>query len=108
MSQIIVVDPTTDVIEVVGAGGPPGPQGPAGADGATGPQGPAGPAGADGASTFLSGVGAPTAGVGSDGAIYLDTTTGRIWGPKTAGAWPGQPLGRIIPTDPTYAQLESG
>lgn len=106
-----------------GATGPAGPTGPAGADGAagatgatgppgaTGPAGPTGatgPAGPSGASTFLSGPGAPTAGTGVDGSIYLDTATGRLWGPKAAGAWPGAPLGRIVPIAPTYAQLTTG
>lgn len=40
--SIIVVDPSQDVIEVVGAGGPPGPAGPTGPAGADGPAGPAG------------------------------------------------------------------
>lgn len=41
MSSIVVIDPSEDVIQVVGAGGPPGPQGPTGP---TGPQGPPGTA----------------------------------------------------------------
>ena len=56
--------------------------------------------GPSGAGTFLSGSGAPTAGVGVDGAIYLDTASGRVWGPKAAGAWPGSAFGRIIPLAP--------
>jgi len=70
--------------------------------GAQGPQGPPGPA------TFISGSGAPTAGVGVDGAFYLDTTSSRLWGPKASGAWPGTPLGRLLPLAPTYAQLKTG
>lgn len=29
---------------------------------------------------------------GINGALYLNLTTGTIWGPKIAGAWPGDPL----------------
>jgi hypothetical protein len=31
-----------------------------------------------------------------------------MWGPKAAGAWPAQPLGRIMPLQATYAQLKAG
>lgn len=64
--------------------------------------------GAGGAATFLSGVGAPGPGVGTDGAIYLDTASGRMWGPKAAGAWPAVALGRLLALNPTYAQLTTG
>ncbi len=33
------------------------------------------------------GSGAPAAGLGSDGDLYLDTTGSVLYGPKTAGAW---------------------
>jgi hypothetical protein len=56
----------------------------------------------------VSGVGAPTAAIGVDGAIYLDTASGRLYGPKATGAWPGTALGRIVPLAPTYAQLKTG
>jgi hypothetical protein len=56
--------------------------GPAGAQGAVGPQG---PAGADG-SQFLSGAVAPTT-QGANGDFYLNTATGELYGPKTAGVW---------------------
>ena len=91
-----------------GATGPTGPEGPAGPTGATGPQGPAGATGPAGPATFLSGAGAPTAGVGVDGAYYLDTTTLRLYGPKAAGAWPATALGRVMPLSPTYAQVKAG
>jgi hypothetical protein len=45
-----------------------------------------GAAGADGR-TILSGTGAPSSGLGSDGDYYLDTATSRLYGPKAAGAW---------------------
>jgi hypothetical protein len=76
-----------------------------GPQGATGPQGNPGPSGA---STFTSGTGAPSAATGVDGAIYLDTASGRLWGPKASGAWPGTALGRVVPLAPTYAQLKAG
>jgi Collagen triple helix repeat (20 copies) len=100
-----------------GPTGPTGPQGPKGDTGATGsagstgPQGPKGDTGAQGpsgASTFLSGTGAPASGTGVDGSIYLDTVTGRMWGPKASGAWPGTSFGRLMPLAPTYAQLKTG
>jgi hypothetical protein len=91
-----------------GATGATGPQGPQGATGATGPQGPQGIQGPSGASTFVAGSGAPTAGVGVDGAIYLDTASGRLWGPKAGGAWPGAAFARAMPLNPTYAQLKAG
>jgi hypothetical protein len=85
-----------------GATGPQGPQGNPGPTGATGAQGPSG------ASTFMQKAGAPTATDGVDGAVCLDTTTGRMWGPKASGAWPATPIGRLVPTTPTYAQLTAG
>jgi hypothetical protein len=81
-----------------GPTGPTGPTGPAGAPGATGPAGPAG---------IISGSGAPAAGTGADGQFYLDTSSGRMYGPKAAGAWPAAAW-RLVPLAPTYAQLTSG
>jgi hypothetical protein len=57
---------------------------------------------------FIAKPGPPAAADGADGAVYLDTATLRLWGPKAAGAWPVQPLGRIVPLAPTYAQLTTG
>ena len=115
-----------------GDSGEPGPQGPAGPQGATGPQGapgakgdkgdagPGGPAGAQGptgatgatgpsgASTFLSGTGAPTSGVGVAGSIYLAVDTLELWGPKTGGAWPGAAFARLMPLTPTWSQVTTG
>ena len=82
--------------------------GPQGAQGAQGIQGPQGPQGVSGASTFVSGTGAPTAGVGVDGSLYLDTASLRFWGPKAAGAWPATAFGRVMPLAPTYAQMKTG
>jgi hypothetical protein len=55
---------------------------------APGPQGPPGSAGPAGiGSAWRQGVGSPGSGLGSNGDYYLDTATGDIYGPKTAGAW---------------------
>jgi hypothetical protein len=108
------VDQGTSIKGATGAQGPTGatgaqgPQGNPGATGATGPQGPQGIQGPSGASTFVSGSGAPTAGVGVDGAIYLDTASDRLWGPKASGAWPATAFARVMPLAPTYAQLKAG
>ena len=70
-------------------------------------QGTPGPPGTSGASTFISGTGAPTAGVGVDGSIYLDTASGKMWGPKAAGAWPGAAFGRLLLPGNTYADVSA-
>lgn len=57
-------------------------QGPPGAQGAAGPAGPAGVG-----SVWRQGTGAPSSGIGVNGDYYLDTATGDIYGPKTAGVW---------------------
>jgi hypothetical protein len=85
--------------------GATGPAGSTGATGATGPTGPTGATGASGATTFISGTGAPTSGVGSDGAIYLDTATGRFYGPKASGAWPSTSFGRLLMPGNTYTDV---
>lgn len=73
-----------------------GAQGPAGQDGADGAQGEPGDPGQDGR-TIHAVTGAPSAGLGNDGDLALDTTTDpdvpTLYGPKAAGAWPaGIPL----------------
>lgn len=91
-----------------GAQGPKGDQGDPGATGAQGPAGTTGaqgPTGPSGASTFVSGSGAPTAGIGVDGAIYTDTASGKMWGPKAAGAWPAAPFGRLLLPGNTYTDI---
>jgi collagen type I alpha len=60
------------------------------------------------APTFVSGTGNPTSGIGTDGAIYLDTATGHFWGPKAAGAWPATAFARAMPLSPTYGQVKTG
>ncbi len=37
--------------------------------------------------TILSGTTVPSAGLGSDGDLYIDTLGNRLYGPKTAGSW---------------------
>lgn len=49
-----------------------------------------GPTGADG-SQFYGGSGAPSAGFGNSRDFWLDTTNGRLYGPKSNGSW-GSPL----------------
>ena len=49
-----------------------------------------GPAGSDG-SQFYGGSGAPSAGFGNSRDFFIDTTNGRLYGPKTDGSW-GSPL----------------
>ena len=46
-----------------------------------------GPDGAGGGTGILSGEGAPGPGVGVDGDLYLDISTGDLYGPKTGGVW---------------------
>ncbi|MDN5284538.1 MAG: hypothetical protein JWR38_812 [Mucilaginibacter sp.] len=72
-----------------GAVGPAGNTGDKGAAGATGAVGPAGPAGANGSagSVIYSGNTTPAASKGVIGDFYLDTSTGLLYGPKTANGW---------------------
>jgi hypothetical protein len=49
-----------------------------------------GPTGSDG-SQFYGGSGAPSAGFGNSRDFWLDTTNGRLYGPKADGSW-GSPL----------------
>ena len=64
------------------SGGPAGPAGPAGPKGDPGDPGDDGD---DGASV-RSGAGAPAAGLGADGDVYIDSTNGDLY-TKSAGAW---------------------
>lgn len=61
-----------------------------------------------GAPTFIAKAGPPSAADGTDGAVYLDLTSLRFWGPKASGAWPAAAFARVMPLNPTYAQLRSG
>lgn len=80
-------------------------------DGATGATGATGAAGADGVpgangadgKTVLSGSGAPSAGIGTDGDFYINIDLAHIYGPKASGAWPGiytELVGPIGPEGP--------
>jgi hypothetical protein len=53
--------------------------------GATGASGTTGATGSS--SVWSSGAGAPAAGLGNNGDMYLNSSTGDVYGPKTAGAW---------------------
>lgn len=97
--------------------GDPGPTGPAGIDGLDGVDGLQGPAGNDGTNgtngaagadgrTVLSGVGAPSAGLGVDGDFYLRSNS-LLYGPKTAGAWPA-PVSLIGPVGANGATGATG
>jgi hypothetical protein len=48
--------------------------------------------GVTGAAPLFVGTGPPAATVGVDGAVYLDTSTGQLFGPKAGGVWPTSPL----------------
>ncbi len=69
----------------------------AGRPGEQGPQG----------NTILSGAGAPSFSLGSNGDFYIDTTAEAIYGPKTAGAW-GSPTSLIGPAGATGAAGAGG
>lgn len=62
--------------------------------------------GADG-KTVLSGTGAPSGNLGSDGDYYIDKDTWDIYGPKTAGVW-GTATSLIGPTGATGATGATG
>lgn len=49
--------------------------------------------------TTLSGSGAPSSGLGTNGDFYIDTSVHAIYGPKSAGAW-GSPTSLIGPSGP--------
>ena len=70
-------------------------------NGADGTNGTNGTNGVDGKSV-LNGAGAPSAGLGTDGDFYIDTTADAIYGPKTAGAW-GSATSLIGPAGATGA-----
>jgi hypothetical protein len=58
------------------------------------------------ATSFVSGSGAPTVAVGATGAIYLNTATGLLYGPKAGGVWPGSPI--TVPSGGTTYRVGSG
>jgi hypothetical protein len=90
------------------AGNLRGPQGNPGAKGDTGNTGAPGADGAAGAQGLgvLSGNGAPGNGVGRDGEFYIARDLGRLYGPKTSGAWPAAYV--VLNTGPLASELRSG
>lgn len=54
----------------------------------TGLRGPVGPRGPG----IISGTGAPSDLAGFDDDIYIDTSTGALYGPKASGSWPSSPF----------------
>lgn len=72
-----------------GATGPQGSTGVNGAAGVQGPVGPAGPKGTDGSdgSIIYSGKGEPATATGKAGDLYLNTSNGLLYGPKTTAGW---------------------
>lgn len=96
--------------------GPAGPTGDTGATGATGATGPAGPAGTDGTDGTdgadghtpepYTGTGDPATDLGQDGDLYLDSTSGELWGNQD-GTW--TKLGDLTgPAGPQGEQGEQG
>jgi hypothetical protein len=67
--------------------------------------GPAGPTGPPGYSPqFIVQAGAPTVGLGQNGDMFIDSSTGNVWGPKANNAWPSVPACNIKgPTGATGA-----
>lgn len=60
--------------------------------------------------SLISGEGAPGAGDGSVGDIYVDIDTGSFYGPKTEGGWPASPFytpGQTIRHIHTQASVSS-
>ena len=86
-------------VSLVGPPGADGQDGTNGNDGQDGTNGNDGQDGADG-SKILSGAGTPSNGLGADGDFYLNTTTGILLGPKSAGVWPTPGLSLIGPAGP--------
>jgi hypothetical protein len=78
--------------------GPQGPQGPQGIQGIQGIQGAQGVSGENGR-TILSGITAPSIGLGNIGDFYINTATDEIYGPKSGGGW-GSPTSLIGPQGP--------
>ncbi|MDB5946137.1 MAG: hypothetical protein JWQ33_1163, partial [Ramlibacter sp.] len=49
---------------------------------------------------LLSGSAPPTSDLGANGDFYLDSTSGRLYGPKAQGAWPSASLSLVGPAGP--------
>lgn len=103
----VVTEPTPNFLHFA-FGIPRGDPGVKGTTGDKGDKGDKGDTGPSGASTFVTGTGAPSAGLGVDGAVYLDAASGRFYGPKAAGAWPSTAIGILVRDATTYDQLAHG
>jgi hypothetical protein len=73
-------------------------QGPQGLQGAQGIQGIQGSAGIDG-KTVLNGTSNPTSGIGTIGDFFINTSTNKLFGPKTVGGW-GTGISLVGPQGP--------
>ena len=73
--------------------------GPAGATGATGSAGSNGTNGTNGTNgcSVLNGSGTPSSGTGANCDFYIDTAAHCLYGPKSAGAWPGSCIDLVGP-----------
>lgn len=69
-NNVVTIDEENPNIVYVSTTGSPGPRG----------------------KSLVSGSGAPTAGVGLTGDIYVDIDTGAFWGPKEIAGWPAEPF----------------
>lgn len=68
-----------------------------------------GPTGATGASsTWHVGSGVPSSGLGANGDMYLNTSSGDVYGPKTAGAWGSIAENIIGPGAPAATTTSTG
>lgn len=72
-----------------------------------GNKGDTGAAGADGKSV-LNGSGAPSNSTGNNGDFYIDTANNRLYGPKSAGAWPETFVSLVGPQGNTGATGSAG
>ncbi len=97
--QVVALNGINGADGAAGADGVNGADGAAGADGVNGADGADGANGLDG-KTVLSGSGAPSAGLGTNGDFYINTAAFTIYGPKAAGAW-GSPTNLIGPPGTT-------
>lgn len=57
---------------------------------------------------FLEGAGAPAASLGNEGQMYINTSNGNIYGPKTSAGWGSPASGGVGPTGATGATGVTG
>ncbi len=81
-------------VSLIGATGAKGDTGAAGAAGAAGVAGATGATGPAGKST-LNGTSGPTSADGNVGDFFINTSTNKIYGPKTAGGWPSTGISMV-------------